>query len=211
MTAPALIAEGVTRTLTRGQGVVFSLPPVNLMLAPGELLAVIGASLSGKTTLLHMLAGWDEPDSGSVVWPSCSASPPAWDELRVIPQELALVEELTVEENVTLAERVTGSNRADTQVEALLDSLGLARLRNRGVGEISVGERQRVMVARALVGTPRIVVADEPTAHQDRLHGAAVLTALKALTERGAAVVLATRHEDVAAAADRVIHLGPSG
>lgn len=211
MSAEAIVAEGLMRTRSRGRRRIVTLAPVSLTVVPGELLAIVGPSLSGKTTLVDLLAGWDQPDEGTVAWPACSGAPPPWEELRVVPQALALVEELTVEENVTLAARVAGAASFDATVETSLDVLGLGRLRDRNVREISVGERQRVMVARAAMGSPLVVLADEPTAHQDRVHAAAVLDTLKALAERGAAVVVATRHEDPAGMADRVHRLQDPG
>lgn len=202
-----IVAEGITRMRNRGHRRIVALPRVDLTVAAGECLAVLGPSLSGKTTLIDVLAGWDKPDEGTVAWPASSAAPPRWDELHVIPQAIAVVEELTVEENVTLAGRFAGSASTDLAVEPSLESLGLLSLRNRNVGEISVGERQRVMVARATTGVPRIVLADEPTAHQDRANAAAVLEVLRSLASGGAAVVIATRHPDMAAGADRVLQL----
>ena len=127
----------------------FALPDV--VLAPGEVVALTGPTRSGKTTFVNLLAGWDRPDTGTIVWEGAPPGLPPWSMLAVVPQQFALVDELDVIDNITLAAR-GGTPMTDADVAQLLDALRLDRLRNRNVQEISVGERQRVMVARALAG-----------------------------------------------------------
>ena len=186
----------------------------NLDLAAGELVAVTGPSLSGKTTLVELLAGWTQPDSGVVVWDGGSTDPPAWTQLTVVPQGFALLEELTVAENIDFAtrfNRAAGRHRVhlapDERAGALLTRLGLDRLQDRGAFEISVGEMQRTMVARALVDRPAVVLADEPVAHQDQRHATVVLDLLRDAVADGTACLVATRTPSVAEIADRVITL----
>jgi len=188
--------------------------PVDLEVATGEVVALLGPSLSGKTTLLHVLAGWSRPAAGTVRWLGSDEAPP-WSTLAVVPQDIALIEELTVGENVSLAlvgagERASGVAERRTAVapeHPVVARLDVGHLWARGGYEISVGERQRTMVARALVGDPAIVVADEPTAHQDARRAEVVLALLRQRAEDGGAVVLATRDPDVAATADRCLEL----
>ncbi len=182
--------------------------PVDLAVGAGELVALVGPSLTGKTTLLHVLAGWDRPAAGSVSWLG-SGTPPPWSLLAVVPQEIALIEELTVGENVGLAVGRARGRSALGPDDEVVERLGIGHLWGRGGYEISVGERQRVMVARALVGRPPIVVADEPVAHQDARRAETVLALLRERADAGAAVVLATRDPEVAtlAGATRTLEL----
>jgi ABC-type lipoprotein export system ATPase subunit len=210
-----LQASALTKAFRRDGGQPFTvLDGLDLDLTAGELVAVTGPSLSGKTTLVELLAGWARPDSGAVVWDGGSTDPPAWSQLSVVPQGFALLEELTVAENIDLADRfdrAAGQRRDDRarrdRVGALLTRLGLDRLQDRGAFEISVGERQRTMVARALVDRPAVVLTDEPVAHQDQHHSTIVLDLLRGAVADGAACLVATRTPAVAAIADRVVTL----
>jgi putative ABC transport system ATP-binding protein len=181
--------------------------PTSLRLDAGELVVVAGPSGVGKTTLLNMLAGWEPPDAGTVTW-NGQRHPPSWTTVTVIPQALALLDELTVLENVLLPARARGRGLPnDDLATSYLERLGLDGLAQRNTSEISVGERQRVMVARALCGQPELVLADEPTAHQDARHGAAVLALLAEAVERGAACVVASRSADLTPNATRALAL----
>jgi putative ABC transport system ATP-binding protein len=207
---PCLQAEGVTKRFTRGSTVIWAVQDLDLSLAPGELVAVTGPSLSGKTTLVELLAGWTRPDQGRVAWGSdTSGGSPPWSYLAVIPQTFALLEELSVGENILLATRIARRRRASApeRLDHLLAAMGLDRLRDRGAFEISVGERQRTMVARALLDRPPVVLADEPVAHQDPHHAEIILGLLRDAVDDGAACVIATRRPEVAELADRVVTL----
>ncbi|QYG91214.1 ATP-binding cassette domain-containing protein [Iamia sp. SCSIO 61187] len=187
--------------VTVGGGVVSRF---DLRVAPGELVALVGPSLTGKTALVEVLAGWVAPEAGTVTWAGAAAPP--WSRLAVIPQEIALIEELTVGENVGLALGAAPARRsAPPDDDEVVARLGIGHLWSRGGYEISVGERQRTMVARALVGRPPLVVADEPVAHQDARRAEVVLDLLRERADAGGAVVLATRDPDTAVAADRVL------
>ena len=179
-------------------------PALDLALAPGEVVAVLGPSRTGKTTLVELLAGWTRPTVGTVSWAGRDRPPP-WSELTVVPQELALIEELTVAENVGLSHRFDPG--LPDRRDEVMDQLGVAHLRDRGGFEISVGERQRTMVARALAASPSVVLADEPVAHQDAVRAEAVLALLRRRAEEGAAVLLATRDPAFTAIADRIVEL----
>ena len=186
-TSPVLVARGVGS--------------VDLEVAAGEVVALLGPSLTGKTTLVHVLAGWSRPVSGTVTWLGSETVPP-WSTLALVPQDIALIEELTVGENVSLAH---GGRRSVAPDHPVVTRLDVGHLWGRGGYEISVGERQRTMVARALVGEPTILLADEPTAHQDARRAEVVLALLRERAAAGATVVLATRDPDIAATADRTL------
>ncbi|MGH3319327.1 MAG: ABC transporter ATP-binding protein [Streptosporangiaceae bacterium] len=206
---PVLAARGVSRAYERGAERVQALRDVDLALHPGEMLGLVGPSGSGKSTLLFVLAGWEPPDTGRVVSGSSlsrSAAELPWGELAVIPQALGLLDDLTIEENVELPARLAG-RRDGGRLARLLDLLDLDRLADRRPGETSLGEQQRA-VARALLLHPPIVLADEPTTHQDSVRTERVLVALRTVVlERDAAVVVGTHDERVLAYVDRVAEL----
>lgn len=208
MTTYAIEARGIAKVHGGEDGSVTTPAPTDIALVAGELVAVTGAAQSGKTTLVHLLAGWDAPDRGTVTWHG-RPEPPGWPQLTVVPQALALLDELTVTENVTLPARGRGRTGAlaPADVDALLDRLGLLHLGGRSTAEISVGERQRVMVARAVAGGPEVLLADEPTAHQDDRHAGLILDLLAEAVSSGAACLVATHDAAIAAGADRTVPL----
>ena len=200
-------AVGLRKSYRRGPEEVRALRRADLTLRHGELVALIGPSGSGKTTLLNLLCGWEQPDGGRLSWPSGSGRADAsWDEVAVVPQDLGLVEELSVAENVELPLWLAGRlERGLPEAAGLLDRLGLTRNRARLPAEVSLGERQRVALARAMVVRPRLLLADEPTGHQDADWATAVLHAVRALADQGSCCLVATHSEESLALADRVL------
>ena len=186
------------------------LRPLSFELAAGEFVVVRGRSGSGKSTLLALLAGWTAPDRGSIIRSTgLDAIADTWRGIAVVPQVLALVPELTVAENVELAARGATSTRAESaeRTAAVLAALDLTDLAARSPAETSLGQQQRTAVARAAVGSPLLLLVDEPTSHQDPHHVDAVLEVLQAAADSGSAVLVATHEEAVVAAATRVIDL----
>ncbi len=161
----------------------------------------------GKTTLLNVIAGWERPSAGEVRWrEEVDASSPAWSAVAVMPQKLGLMEELTVEENIQYPARLAGTleERSD-DIEELIDGLGLGELRSRYPREASVGEQQRTAIARALSVPTSVLLADEPTAHQDTASAERVFAALRRAADAGTAVVVATHNPEVIRHLDRVL------
>lgn len=191
---------------------------ISLRVEAGEVLAVVGSSGAGKTSLLLCLSGLTRPTRGAVAF--CGKrfddlKPRERDRLRrssfgFVFQHGDLVPELTVVENVALPLRLQGASASDALVQAgeRLDGLGIGHLAARPVSEISGGELQRAAIARAVVHSPSLIFADEPTGALDEANAAIVADLLLSQTRsRGAAVVLVTHNRDMADRADRVVRL----
>ncbi len=176
-----------------------------------ELVVVRGRSGTGKSTLLSILAGWCAPDRGEVTWgpPFEGCDVTAWDQVAVVPQVLALMGELSARENLEIALRGCGVSRdsAAERTNEVLESLLLTELAARPPGETSMGQRQRTALARALVVDPKLLLADEPTSHQDAASARRVVEVLRLRAEIGGGVLVATHDEALVAAADRVVTL----
>jgi putative ABC transport system ATP-binding protein len=175
----------------------------------GELVVVRGRSGSGKSTLLALIVGWCAPDGGSVsvlVHDSPDAGRSLWSTVAIVPQVLGLVPELTVRENV--AQALTGT---DESVDDVLAALDIVELGDRSPTDTSMGQQQRVAVARAIAGRPHVLLADEPTSHQDAHHVAGVVAALRSAADAGSAVLVATHDDSIIAAANRVVDLTIDG
>jgi putative ABC transport system ATP-binding protein len=188
------------------------LSDVSCSVGPGEVLAVTGRSGSGKTTLLAVLAGLLAPATGTVRFAGTTVVPgDAGHLLRtgVVLQLYGLVSVLTAQENVEVAlqARGIGGRKVRSQAARALERMGLSDLSDRLVEQLSGGQRQRVAVARALVTSPSLILADEPTAELDAVNRDRVVAELRAEAERGALVVLATHDPDVAARCDHELRL----
>lgn len=209
-----LVASGLSHAFDGTQ----ALTGVDLRVEAGEVVAIMGPSGSGKSTLLHLLAGLLRPDAGTVELAGkridCLSDRERSD-LRLrrfgfVFQFGDLVPELTVVENVELPLRLTGvrPREARPRALALLDRLGVAEVAGRRLSEVSGGQSQRAAVARALVHSPDVVLADEPTGALDTVAGEIVLEALVATArDVGAAVVLVTHELRVASWAAREVQL----
>ncbi len=206
-TGPVLEATGIDKTFIRGSERVRALRDVGFALRPGEVVGLTGPSGSGKTTLLNVLCGWEEPDAGTIAFRGNPGTSPAalpWREVAIVPQDLALFEELSIGENVRLPVRLGGpATTGGRDVVALLEELGLASLADRLPEETSLGEQQRAALARAIVLGPILLLADEPTGHQDEGWTKAVMEVLRALASRGAACLVTTHDPDAMEYLDR--------
>jgi putative ABC transport system ATP-binding protein len=182
---------------------VVAVAGVHLVLRERELVVLAGPSGSGKSTLLGLLTGLEAPTSGRVHGAAAGVAP--WSVQAIVPQSLGLLEELTLEENVRLPLRLARRNEEPGRINQLLDRLGLGDARARRPGATSLGEQQRAAIARALVLRPRLVVLDEPTAHQDARSRDRVIQELGRAAFEGAAVLAATHDPAVRAVADRCL------
>ena len=215
-----LVATDVSKSYRRGDEVVHALDGVILGLRAGELVGLVGRSGSGKTTLLNVIAGWEHADAGTIEGAGRQAEVPGWEELAVVPQKLGLFDELTVRENLEYPARLSGRlGELRGRVDELMEDLAIAHLAARYPRETSLGEQQRTAIARALVLSPRLVLADEPTGHQDAVSERRVLEVLGRAAADGASCLIATHNVALAPRLDRVFemadgrlseHAGPS-
>jgi putative ABC transport system ATP-binding protein/lipoprotein-releasing system ATP-binding protein len=203
MSAELLVRlDGAARSYGDGSTATVALQATSFEVPEGARIALVGPSGSGKSTLLHLMAGLDEPTVGSVEWPAIGGR----NKLRpgpvaVVFQGPSLLPPLSVVENVALPLVLAGKSDADARDAArtALSQLDLLELSDKLPEEISGGQAQRVAVARALAGEPRLILADEPTGQLDHVSGAAVVDVLLAAAEHsGAALVVATHDLSVA-------------
>ncbi|WP_228551671.1 ABC transporter ATP-binding protein [Mumia zhuanghuii] len=190
-------------------GATQALRDVSLRVEDGASVALMGASGSGKSSLLHCLAGVIVPDEGAVLidgidvtgLPDKDRSRFRLERMGVVFQFGDLVPELTLVENVMLPLQLLGrrTKQARSRARELLDLLGVADLADSRTGAVSGGQAQRAAVARAMVHEPRLVLADEPTGSLDSINAEAVLDALVDLTRGAGATLLVVTHDNVVA------------
>jgi putative ABC transport system ATP-binding protein len=194
--------SGITKRYRRGQTDIVVLDDLAATVQPGEVVIIRGRSGSGKTTLLNILAGWQAPDSGSVTWGV--DHPESWDRVAVVPQSLGLLPELTLGENIGLPGRLADTT---SDVSGLAETLEIGHLLDRPVGGASLGEQQRAAIGRALIRRPALLLADEPSSHQDldRLH--LVWRLIDQVAAEGTGVIAATHDPDAFQYADRILDL----
>ena len=203
-------ARDLRKSYRRGPEEVHALAGVTFALHVGEVVALVGPSGSGKTTLLNVICGWEHPDRGDVAWTGDGRVRPErrpWSDLAIVPQDLGLLEELSVLENVELplrlGRRLDDAGRA--RATALLEEFGLVAYSERQPGEISLGEQQRVALARAMVVGPRLLLADEPTGHQDEGWAREVFRAFREVAAAGTTCLVATHSQEFLKHVDRVL------
>ena len=215
--APVLVLEDVSRVHGEGETEVVALSHASLTVARGELVAVMGPSGSGKSSLLNLAGGLDRATSGRVVVEGvdvASLDAKGLAALRrrsigFVFQDLNLIPSLTAAENIGLPLELDGWSvrRARSQALDALDRLKLRELADRYPDQMSGGQQQRVAIARALVGERTLVLADEPTGALDSHTGEGVLKILRQRCDAGAAGLLVTHEARHAAWADRVVFL----
>jgi len=213
-----LHCAGIVKGYGVGSKRVEVLRGLDLQVARGEMISIVGASGVGKTTLLHLLALLDRPESGAYAFsgrdmlalPEEGADAFRRRRLGYVFQNYRLLPEFTALENVAMPLRIRGERpaQAEKRAEAALCELGMeSRLRHRPA-ELSGGEQQRAAVARALVNDPDLLLADEPTGNLDPANGERLMDLLCAARKRrGLTVVLASHNERLAQRCDRVLRM----
>lgn len=209
--------RGITkRYVTTGGVPITALDGVDLDIAAGSIVALVGPSGSGKSTLLHVLGGMDTPDSGSVTAGELEVNALSRSDLVAyrrnvgfVFQSFALLPALTALDNVMLPVIPYAAGRREShRAQRLLADVGLDGREHSLPHQLSGGQQQRVAIARALMNEPLYVLADEPTGNLDSATGAEVVDLIFALREsRGLTVVLATHDEALAHRADVAVHM----
>jgi lipoprotein-releasing system ATP-binding protein len=198
MTAPILTARGLKKSFLSGDRRIDVLRGVNVEVRAGESVSIRGESGSGKSTLLSLLAGLDAADAGTVSWADTPAEPNRRASfLGIVFQSFYLIPEIDTFQNVLMASRMLkppgGAERA--RAGELLARVGLADRAHHLPTHLSGGERQRVAVARALMNSPKLILADEPTGNLDERTGDVIVDLLLGLcVETGTALVLVTHN-----------------
>ena len=213
-----LEAGGITKSFTIGKHRVEVLKGVDLQVSRGEWVALLGASGSGKTTLLDIIGTISRPDAGSL-------SLDGRDLIRISPRELVgfrrqnigfvfqayhMLPELNICENVMLPALMGNQPKKKVRERAreLLERVGLSHRMNHRANELSGGEQQRAAIARALMNSPRLLLADEPTGNLDSVTGSGILDLFKEFhAEKSMTIVMVTHDRSVAALADRTVEL----
>ena len=194
-----------------------ALDGIDLDIADGEFVAIMGPSGCGKSTLLNVIGMLDSPSSGSYNFngmevaglPEGKLAQVRKENIGFIFQSFNLVDELSVRENVELAllyHNVPSSERR-ARVDAVMDKVGIAHRAKHRPSQLSGGQQQRVAVARALVGNPKLILADEPTGNLDTQHGEEVMKMLQALNREGSTIVMVTHSPGHADYAGRVVNM----
>jgi putative ABC transport system ATP-binding protein len=212
---PLIEARNLVRRYRTGATDVAALRGVSLTIMPGEFVAIVGASGSGKSTMLHLLGAVDAPDSGQVLLEGrdiSKLSDADATRLRLLRiglvfQRFYLMPTLSALENVELpmAEAGASTTARRERAKSLLSFVGLGERTDHRPSQLSGGEQQRVAVARALANKPALLLADEPTGELDAATGAALIALLQQLNRDGLTCVLVTHDAALARSAQRVV------
>lgn len=206
------------RAVHKNYGPLAVLRGIDLTLAPGELVTLVGSSGAGKTTLLQIIGTLDKPDAGEVLFEGKSLfaqRPKALAQFRnqslgFVFQFHYLMAEFTALENVCMPALIQGvaMKTAQARAQELLAYMGLQERATHYPNQLSGGEAQRVAVARALINNPKLLLADEPTGNLDSANGDALFALFRQLAaQRGLALLIATHNEQFARSVPRCIHI----
>lgn len=206
--------ENLTKIYGKGENEVRALDNVSFSVEKGEFVAIIGPSGSGKSTLLHLLGGVDKPTSGKV-WMDGQDVYAGTDEqlaifrrrqVGLIYQFYNLIPVLDVTENMTLPVLMDGKKVNEGRLEELLEILSLTDRRKHLPNQLSGGQQQRVSIGRALMNSPLVVLADEPTGNLDSKNSQEIVDLLKLSNEKyNQTLIIITHDENIALQADRII------
>ena len=194
-----------------------ALDSIDLDIADSEFVAIMGPSGCGKSTLLNIIGMLDSPTSGDYVFqgknvaglPEAELAKVRKSGIGFIFQSFNLIDELTVRENVELALLYHDMPAAErrSRVDAVMDKVGIAHRAKHRPSQLSGGQQQRVAVARAVVGAPAMILADEPTGNLDTAHGEEVMQMLRRLNQEGSTIVMVTHSPAHADYAGRVVNM----
>ena len=209
-----LKVEHLSKIYGKGENQVNALDDVSFSVQKGEFIAIIGPSGSGKSTLLHLLGGVDRPTSGKVFVDGVDVYAQNEEQLAIfrrrqvglIYQLYNLIPVLNVEENITLPLLLDGRKVDPLYLDTLVDTLGLSARRQHLPNQLSGGQQQRVSIGRALMNTPAIMLADEPTGNLDSKNSAEIMDLLKLANQQyGQTLLVITHDERIAHQARRIL------
>lgn len=211
-----LKAQGLGKQVSSPEGALTILADVDLKIPPGESVAIVGPSGAGKSTLLALLAGLDEPSTGSV-WLNGTQLESLDEDGRAavraahvgfVFQSFHLIPSLTAIENVMLPIELANEPDARSKAQAVLEQVGLARRLGHYPRQLSGGEKQRVAIARAFVTQPTLLFADEPTGNLDGQTGKRIIDLLFELNSQASTtLVLVTHDQELATRCNRTLHI----
>lgn len=211
-----LRVENLTKTYGSGEAEVKALDNVSFAVEKGEFVAIIGPSGSGKSTLLHILGGVDRPTSGRVLIENTDLY--SLDETKLavfrrrqiglIYQFYNLIPVLDVEENITLPLLLDGRKPDKQQLDELLNTLNLSDRRKHLPNQLSGGQQQRVSIGRAIINSPALMLADEPTGNLDSANSADIIRLLRLSNQKyNQTLILITHDQNIALQADRILSI----
>jgi len=211
-------ATNIERTFTTGKLVEHILKGISLTINEGEFVAIMGKSGAGKSTLMYQLSVLDEPTAGELIINGTNIAELSETErtafrlntLGYVFQDYALVPDLSAEENVMLTLLMRGHDWevARSEAQEAINDVGLRGKYRNLPGELSGGEQQRIAIARAVAGKPKIIFADEPTANLDSISGRQIIDLITCLNrESHQTVVMVTHEREYANSANRIIHM----
>ncbi len=209
--------ENVSRIYGEGEGAVKALEGISLEIPSGKFISIIGKSGSGKTTLLNLIGGLDKPSNGSIYFNDLCISELNNNKLAqfrnekigFVFQSFYLEPSFTVIQNVELPLIIAGidkKTRREKSIE-IIKKLGLEEKANKKANTLSGGEKQRVSIARALINSPQLILADEPTGNLDSKNSEEVISILKKISEEGKTVILVTHNMEDAKKTDYSIEI----
>ena len=205
----------IVKSYGMGEGIVHALDGVNLEIAAGELVAVVGVSGSGKSTLLHIIGGMDSPTAGSVFFNGKDISKYSkkqkakyrCENVGIVFQNFKLIEELNVRENIIMPVLIARKKVDEDYYNALVEMLGLSERQSHLPSELSGGQKQRVAIARALINKPELILADEPTGNLDKKNSEEIMQIFLGIHKKGKTIVLVTHDREIAEQCQRQIEM----
>jgi putative ABC transport system ATP-binding protein len=214
---PIITAEKITRSFGKEDLITHVLRGIDLVVYEGEFLAIMGKSGAGKSTLMYQLSLLDNPTTGSLMVNGVDVLALTENQktsfrlstLGYVFQDYALVPDLSAEENVLVPILMRGESMSSAKEKArtAIDAVGLKEKYKNLPSELSGGEQQRIAIARAIAGKPKIVFADEPTANLDSVSGKQIITLLEDIHKTGQTIVMVTHEEEYAKGTNRIIFM----
>lgn len=209
--------QGLNKSFVKGDYKLNVLSDFNMNVDKGEMLAIVGSSGAGKSTLLHIIGGLDKPDSGVILFQGndiLRLKGKSLDRFRnqdvgFIFQFHYLLDDFSALENVIMPALIAGTNINDAikRGEELLAKVGLKERATHFPSELSGGEQQRTAIARAMMNSPKLILADEPTGSLDKKNSDEVMDMIRLLKEEGVAVLIVTHEDAIADSCDRIIRI----